>query len=81
MQFAVQLQTTLYYDSGWDFVKEHSARDRTFRIATGAFSCFSAVFYTRAVPEAQGGEICNFGSEKCGGFLVANFVSIFPQEK
>ena len=35
-------------------------------------------FEAKAVPEVQGDEILNFGSEQCGGFLVANFLSIFP---
>ena len=30
------------------------------------------IFYTRAVPEVQGDEILKFGSEKYGGFWVAN---------
>ena len=35
---------------------------------------------TRALPEIQGDEILNFGSEKCRGFLVANFLSVFARK-
>ena len=34
--------------------------------------------YAKAVPEVLGDDILNFGSEKCG-FLVATFLSVFPQ--
>ena len=36
----------------------------------------SRISYPRAVPEVRE-EILNFGSEKCGGFLVAEFCQCF----
>ena len=40
-----------------------------------------SLLYTRAVPEVQGDEISNFGSDKCGGFFGGKFSVKLPQEK